>query len=160
VIDQFIIPIYTSLCLFHSFAFTLGLAHSYDVDEETRAAPLTWWWLIYITGTLFTLSVFVVYGVLFVGGIIEKQPVWQGTPLEFHTIVIFVLFLSTPATYRLGWLCGLALQHRIPPILFVKLPIEIPVPVAIIVKREAIERRERKRRESNSVLDLLKVSMR
>jgi hypothetical protein len=159
VIGQFIIPIYTSLCLFHLFAFVLGLAHSYDVDEETRAAPLTWWWFIYITGTLFALSVLVIYGVL-VGGIIEKQPVWQGTPLEFHTIVIFMLFLSAPAAYRLGWLSGLALQHRIPPIAFVKLPIEIPVPAIVIARREAVERRERKKRKSNSVLDLLKVSMR
>jgi ABC-type Na+ efflux pump permease subunit len=159
MIDQFIIPIYTSLCLFHVFAFTLGLAHSYDVDEETRAAPLTWWWLIFLTGTIFALSVLAIYGV-FVGGIIEKQPIWQSTPLEFHLIVILAMFLGAPATYRFGWLCGLALQHRIPPIAFVKLPIEIPVPVAIIVKREAIERRERKRRKSNSVLDLLKVSMR
>jgi ABC-type Na+ efflux pump permease subunit len=159
MIDQFIIPIYTSLCLFHSFAFVLGLAHSYDVDEETRAAPLTWWWFIFIAGALLAVSVLAIYGV-FVGGIIEKQPVWTSTPLEFHTIVVFAMFLSTPATYRLGWLSGLALQHRIPPIAFVKLPIEIPVPAVVIVRREVAERRERRRRKTNSVLDLLKVSMR
>jgi hypothetical protein len=159
MIDQFVIPIYVSLSLFHLFAFTLGLAHSYDVDEETRAAPLTWWWLIYITGTLFALSVLTIYAV-FVGGIIEKQPIWSSTPLEFHTIVIFAMFLATPTTYRLGWLCGLALQHRIPPVTFVKLPIEIPIPAIAIVKREVTERRERKRKKTNSVLDLLKVSMR
>jgi hypothetical protein len=158
VIDQFIIPIYMSLSLFHAFAFTLGLAHSYDVDEETRAAPLTWWWFIFLFGTLFTLSTLTIYGV-FIGGIIEKQPVWTSTPLEFHAIVIFALFLAAPATYRFGWLSGLALQHRIPPVAFVKLPVEIPVPVIAIVKREA-ERRERKRKKTNSVLDLLKVSMR
>jgi len=159
VIDQFIIPIYTSLCLFHAFAFTLGVAHSYDVDEETRAAPLTWWWVIFLFGTLFVLSVLIIYGV-FVGGIIEKQPIWTATPLEFHTVVIFAMFLSAPATYRLGWLSGLALQHRIPPIAFAKLPIEVPVPAVVIVRREAAERRERRRRKTNSVLDMLKVSMR
>ena len=155
---QFIIPIYTSLCLFHAFAFTLGLAHSYDVDSETRAAPLTWWWFIFLAGTLFTLSVLVVYGV-FIGGIVEKQPVWLSTPLEFHTIVIIALFLGTPATYRLGWLSGLALQHRIPPVAFAKLPVEIRVPF-LVVEKHREEERERKGKKTNSVLDMLKVSMR
>ena len=160
MIDQFVIPIYVSLSLFHLFAFTLGLAHSYDVDEETRAAPLTWWWFIFLIGTLFTLSVFTIFGV-FIGGIIEKQPVWLSTPLEFHLIVIIAMFLGAPATYRFGWLSGLALQHRIPPIAFVKLPIEVPVPAIVIVKREAVEERERKKKKkTNSVLDMLKVSTR
>lgn len=109
-------------------------------------------------GTLFTLSVLVVYGVI-IGGIIEKQPVWTSTPLEFHLVVIFALFLSAPATYRFAWLCGLALQHRIPPLVFVKLPVEIPVPF-LVVEKQREEERERKRKKTNSILDMLKVSMR
>jgi hypothetical protein len=41
----------------------------------------------------------------------------------------------------------------------VKLPVEIPVPY-LVVEKPKREERERKKRKSNSVLDLLKVSMR
>lgn len=130
--------VYAAVAAFHAFAFALGLAHSYDVDEETRAAPVTWWWVVFAAGLIFALAALTVWGV-FAGAAIENvlygaRPAWESTPVEFNAVASVAATLAAGATYKLGWLCGLALQLRVPPIAAVKLPVELPVP-ALRLKR-------------------------
>jgi len=102
---------------FQLFTFTLGLLHTWDKDEETRAAPLTPYFMLLSVGlatvilSLLTLGLsagFTLEGVqgLRVGRLFE-------IPFSIAaTCMIAAIVIGPPFTYRAGWLLGLYIQER------------------------------------------------
>ncbi|MEM4976116.1 MAG: hypothetical protein QXT64_02200 [Desulfurococcaceae archaeon] len=135
--------ILSAVAFFELFAFALGIIHAFDRDDETVAAPMTPWWILFAAAVPFITFTLLTWGI-FIGGAVENimygvKPVF-GLPFDFLSLTVIIALLTAWAVYHAGYIVGTVIAARCQLFTVVSLPITVPLPTIVITKPVSVRK--------------------